>query len=293
MQPRFSASKIKSPYSYGFLVPAALIYGIVFLVPTAMSLFFSLTRWTLSDWTFVGLQNFRDFFDEYSLSIAIENTLIYAFSTSSLKVIFALLLAVLLTSALRTKDLLRAVIFFPSILSMLAVGMAFGSLMHPSKGLINTTLQLVGLQGPDWLGDTSIVLFSLVLVDVWKGLGVSMVIYIAGIQAIPKDYYEAAIIDGCNPFLKFLYITIPLVRPAMNSVIILSLISGLKTFGLIWAMTQGGPGYASDVLASVIYKQYVSGYFGLSLAGNVILLLIVSVIALPLYTFLNRNPLEF
>jgi raffinose/stachyose/melibiose transport system permease protein len=283
----------QSPYSYGFLIPAAIIYGVVFLVPTIMSLFFSLTRWTLTDWSFVGLQNFREFFGEFALTIAIKNTLVYAFSTCALKVILALLLAVLLTGTLRSKNWLRAIIFFPSILSMLAVGMAFSSLMHPSKGLINTVLHAFGIHGPNWLGNTSLVLFSLILVDTWKGIGISMVIYIAGIQSIPQAYYEAATIDGAGSLQKLLFVTIPLVRPAMNSVIILSLIGGLKTFGLIWAMTQGGPGYASDVLASVIYKQYVNGYYGLSLAGNVILLVLVSMIALPLYTFLNRNPLEY
>ena len=284
---------VRKSYPYRFLIPAAVVYGIIFIIPTGMSFFFSLTRWTLTDWDFIGLQNFRMFFKEYALRIGLRNTLIYAPATSLLKVVLGLLLAILLTGNLRSKNLLRTVIFFPSVISTLAVGLIFSSLMHPSRGLINTMLGHVGIVGPDWLGNPQLVLFSVILVDVWKGVGVSMVIYIAGLQSIPKQYYEAATIDGANSIQRFSSITLPLVKPAINSVVILSLIGGLKTFGLVWSMTQGGPGFASDLLASVVYKQYVNGYYGLSLAGNVILFLVVAAIAFPLYTFLNRKQLEY
>ena len=133
---------------------------------------------------------------------------------------------------------------------------------------------------------------SVALVDVWKGVGLATVIYIAGIASIPRDYYEAAIIDGANGSQNFWHITLPLVRPATVTVIILSLIGGLRSFDLIWAMTRGGPGFTSDVIASVIYKQYQAGFYGLSTAGNVVLFIVVAVIILPLSWWLNRKEVE-
>lgn len=282
----------KRTYSYAFLIPAAIIYSAIFLFPTVMSFFFSLTRWDLSNWTFIGLENFRMFFREDSLIIGFKNTLIYALVTCSLKVVLGLLLGVLLTGKLRTKGYLRSVIFFPTLVSTIAVGITFSMLMHPTQGLINQTLEAIGISGPDWLGDTRIALLSVALVDVWKGVGFATVIYIAGIMSIPSDYYEALAIDGGGSFRKFWNIILPLSRPATNSVIILAFIGGLRSFDLVWAMTKGGPGFTTDLIASIIYKQYQGGYYGLSTAGNVILFLFVTVLAFPLYTYLNRKEVD-
>lgn len=276
-------------YSYSFLVPGMLVYGIIFVFPTLMSFFFSFTRWDLSTWTYIGFDNYKSFFQEYALVKSLSNTIVYAVLSSGCKVILGLFLAVVCCSKLRTKGFLETVIYFPNILSPLAVGIMFSSLMHPTKGLINQVLSLLGVVGPDWLGNPRLALYSIILTDIWKGVGVSTVIYIAGIKAIPTEYYEACVVDGGNSLTKFAKITVPLVRPARNTVIILSFIGGLRSFGLVWSMTQGGPGFSSDVLASVIYKQYINGFYGLSIAGNVILLILVSMIAFPLYRFLNRG----
>jgi raffinose/stachyose/melibiose transport system permease protein len=284
---------VKKLYTYWFLVPAAVIFIIFFLLPTVMSFFFSLTRWDLTTWTFIGLENFQSFFQTYSLNIGLLNTMIYAVLTSGLKVVLGLLLGLFLCSKIKSKNFLRSVVFFPTLLSTIAVGMTFSSLMNPTHGLIDSALSLFGIAGPDWLGTPSLALYSVILVDVWKGVGVATVIYIAGITAIPGEYNEAFAIDGGNKWQKFIYITLPLVRPAMNTVIILSFIGGMRTFDLVWTMTQGGPGFASDLVASVIYKQYTAGYYGLSSAGNVILLIMISVLAFPLYTYLNRNEVDY
>lgn len=231
----------KSLYSYGFLLPAGIIFFIFFLLPTMVSFFFSMTRWTLTDWEFIGLDNFIMFFKESSLNIGFRNTFIYAVMTSGTKVVLGLLLAVLLTSSIRSKDFLRSVVFFPTLISTIAVGITFSYLMHPSRGLINTALAALGIQGPNWLGDPALAIYSVGLVDIWKGVGFATVIYIAGMMSIPADYYEAVDIDGGNAFRKFWHITLPLIRPAMNSVIILSFIGGLRTFDLVWTMTKGDP----------------------------------------------------
>lgn len=257
-----------------------------------MSFFFSMTWWTLTDWKFIGLENFQTFLTEPSLNIGFKNTIIYAIVTCTLKVVLGLLLGVFLSQKLKTIGFVRSMVFFPTLLSTVAVGMAFAMMMHPTQGLINMSLKIVGIAGPDWLGDTSIALLSVALVDVWKGVGMATVIFIAGIMSIPEDYYEALAIDGGNSFHKFWNIIVPLSRPAMNSVIILAFIGGLRSFDLVWAMTKGGPGFSTDLIASIIYKQYQGGFYGLSTAGNVILFVVVSALAFPLYAFLNKKEVD-
>ncbi|QJD86878.1 carbohydrate ABC transporter permease [Cohnella herbarum] len=279
----------KRTYTYYFLLPAAIIYLIIFILPTFMSFFFSMTRWTLQDWSYIGFDNFKTFFQESSLNIGFQNTFVYAAVTCAFKVVFGLLLGVFLTSKIRTKNYLRSVVFFPTLVSTIAVGIAFSTLMHPTEGLINTTLAFFGISGPDWLGDTRIALLSVAFVDIWKGIGFATVIYIAGIMSIPEEYYEALQIDGGNSWHKFWNIILPLSRSATNSVIILAFIGGLRSFDILWPMTRGGPGFATDVIASIIYKQYQAGFYGLATAGNVILFLFVSVLAFPLSHYLNRR----
>ncbi|WP_091467042.1 carbohydrate ABC transporter permease [Paenarthrobacter nitroguajacolicus] len=284
--------KGKSVYPYWFYLPAAVIYTALFLVPTVVSFFFSLTRWNLNEFTFIGLDNFVQFFQEPALIKGLTNTFIYGIVTSVLKVVLGMLLAVLLTSQIIARGYLRSVMFFPVLLSSIGVGIVFTALMDPRNGMINEGLAAIGIQGPAWLTDPAWALLSVALVDVWKGVGLATVIYIAGIVSIPQEYFEAAKMDGASSFKSFFNITLPLARPATATVIILSLIGGLRSFDLIWAMTKGGPGFTSDVIASVIYKQYQAGFYGLSTAGNVVLFLIVTAIILPLSMFLNRKEVE-
>ncbi|GAA0897498.1 sugar ABC transporter permease [Pseudonocardia zijingensis] len=282
----------RSPYPTWFYLPAAILYTIFFLVPTVASFWFSLTRWSLFESEFIGLENFVQFFREPALVTGMVNTVIYAVVTSGLKVVLGLLLGVLLTSQIIARGFLRSVVFFPVLVSTIGVGITFQVLMDPFGGLINETLAVVGIPGPGWLTDPSLALLSVALVDVWKGVGLATVIYMAGIVSIPQEYFEAARVDGAGTVQQFRNIVLPLARPATVTVIILSLIGGLRSFDLIWAMTRGGPGFTSDVIASVIYKQYQAGFYGLSTAGNVILFILVTAIVLPLSRVLNRKEVE-
>ena len=287
-----AGGKPKSPYPHWFYLPAAIVYSVLFLVPTFASFYFSLTRWTLFDTEFIGFDNFVTFFEQPQLVTGLVNTLIYAFVTSGAKVVLGLLLAVFLTSQIIARGFLRSVIFFPVLVSTVGVGIAFQVLMDPQEGLINDSLALLGIDGPGWLTDPDLALLSVAAVDVWKGVGLATVIYIAGIVSIPQEYHEAARVDGAGAWQNFRHIILPLARPATATVIILSLIGGLRSFELIWAMTRGGPGYTSDVIASVIYKQYQAGFYGISTAGNVVLFVVVTAIVLPLTLFLNRREVE-
>lgn len=284
--------RVYRPYSNWFYLPTALIYGVLFLVPTFASLYFSLTRWSLFESKFIGLDNFKLFFQEPALVKGFTNTLIYAVVTSGSKVVLGLLLAVLLTSQIVARGYLRSVVFFPVLVSTIGVGLTFTVLMNPERGLINGALSVIGISGPGWLTDPKWALLSVAAVDVWKGVGLATLIYIAGIVSIPREYVEAARVDGAGSWETFRRIVLPLSRPATVTVIILSLIGGLRSFDLIWAMTRGGPGFTSDVIASVIYKQYQAGFYGLSTAGNVVLFVVVTAVVLPLTWFLNRREVE-
>ncbi len=278
-------------YSYWFYLPGLIVFTLFFLVPTALAFYFSLTRWTLFDSTYIGLDNYRTFFDDPQLKSGLENTIIYAVLTSGLKVVISLPLAMLLTSGLHLQTFFRSVVFFPVLVSAVAVGITFATLMRPSTGLINESLGFFGLPQPDWLGDPDLAIYSVVLVDVWRGIGIATLIFIAGIASIPLDYYDAAKLEGAT-WVKFRHVILPLSRNATFTVILLSFIGGLRTFDLIWAMTRGGPGFASDVLTSVVYKQYQAGFYGLSSAGNVVLFILIMILVYPMTLMFNRMELE-
>lgn len=281
-----------SAYPYWFMAPAGIVFTVLFLVPTVIAFYFSLTRWTLFETEFIGLDNYVAFFSEPALVTGLRNTLVYAVITSGLKVVIGMGLAVLLTSQIVGRGFMRSVAFFPVLVSTIGIGLTFQAMMDPADGMINAALGAIGIDGPAWLTDPSWALLSVALVDVWKGVGLATVIYIAGLLSIPAEYYEAAKVDGASAWQTFRRITLPLARPATVSVVILSLIGGLRSFDLIWAMTKGGPGFTSDVIASVIYKQYQAGFYGLSTAGNVVLFLLVCVIIVPLFWALNRKGVE-
>ena len=291
-RPRRATSVKDHHYPFYFYLPAGVIYAVLFLVPTVIAFYFSLTRWGLFSREFIGFDNFVQFFNEPALLISLKNSLIYGVLTSAAKVVLGMLLAVLLTSQIIARGWLRSVIFFPVLVSFIGVGITFTVLMDPEEGLINAALATFGVDGPGWLTNPTLALYSVALVDIWKGVGLATVIYIAGIVSIPRDYFEAAEMDGAGAFQRFRQIILPLARPATVTVIILSLIGGLRSFDLIWTMTRGGPGFSSDVIASVIYKQYQAGFYGLSTAGNVVLFLVVTAIILPLFTILNRKQVE-
>ena len=287
VQPR----AVRRTYPKWFYLPAAIVFGVFFIVPTALSFYFSLTRWTLFNATFIGLDNFRTFLNDPELISGLRHTIVYAVLTCAAKVGLSLPLAMLLTSRIRLKGLLRSVVFFPTLISIIAVGVTFAALMQPSTGLINTVLQSFGLTGPRWLGDPDLALFSVILVDIWQGLGFATVIFIAGILSIPQDYFDAVRLEG-GAWAEFRHVILPLTRNAAFTVILLAFIFGLRRFDLIWTMTGGGPGFASDVMSSVIFKEYGAGFYGLSTAGNVVLFTLVTLIVYPLMWFFNRWEIE-
>lgn len=288
--PRASAHHVDKTYPLWFHIPAGIIYLALFLVPTVFSFYFAFTRWTLFSSTFIGFDNFVLFFNEPGLIGSLRNTLVYGLLTSTFKVVLGMLLAVVLSAPIIARGYLRSVTFFPVLVSAVGVGLTFQVLLDPFQGVVNSVITAItGADGPGWLTDPNLALLSVVAIDVWKGLGLATLIYIAGIAAIPNEYFEAARVDGASSLQMFRSIILPLSFPATSTVIILSLIGGLRSFDLIWTTTQGGPGFASDVIASVVYKQYQAGFYGLSTAGNVILFVVVTAIIYPLSRWLNSK----
>jgi raffinose/stachyose/melibiose transport system permease protein len=281
--------RMKSMYPSWFFIPGIALYVIFFGIPTFASFYYAFTRWDLSSATWIGLDNFVNFFQNPQLINGFIHTFEYGFATSAAKVILGFLFAIILTSPIIFRGYLRAIIFFPVLLSTIGVGIMFKSLLDPFHGMVNAVLGFVHLPQPGWFTDPSLALATIAGVDIWKGVGIATLIFMAGIVAIPSDYFEAARMDGASSWRILRDITLPLSRPAMATVIILSLIGGLRSFDIIWATTGGGPGFTSDVIASVIYKQYQAGFFGLSTAGNVVLFIVVTAIMVPLTSFLNRK----
>lgn len=282
----------RTMYPYWMAAPGLVLYLIVFIVPTFLSFYFALTRWNLQTAEFIGLENFREFFSQDSLRQSLGNTFVYAFCTSLSKVIFGMFIALGLTGRYnRVKGYLKTLIYFPTLLGFVVVGVSFSSLMAPN-GIINQALKVFGLSRVPWLSNPKLALWSIAIVDFWKGIGVTTVIYIAGIQAIPSDYFEAAQIDGTNRFQRFRYITFPLLVSSVNTVLTLSLIGGLKSYELILSMTEGGPGFSTHVLGLTIYKLFGNGMYGLATAGSMIQFIVISIIIFPLNSFITKREVQ-
>jgi len=279
-------------YPLWFTLPLGLIFVVLFVLPTLTSFYYAMQRWTLFDTTWIGFDNYALFFKDPFLLGGVVHTFIYAFLTSGLKVVIGMFFGVVLMSNIKLRGLLRNIVFFPVLVSTIGVGLTFQELLKPNAGILDQALHVFGIPAAGLLGDVNTALYAVIAVDVWKGVGLATVIYIAGMAAIPSEYYEAAKMDGVTAFQNFRHIILPLLRPATNTVIVLSLIGGLRSFDLIWSMTGGGPGFASDVLASLIYKKYEAGFYGLSTAGNVIMFGLILILIVPLNRFLSKREVE-
>jgi raffinose/stachyose/melibiose transport system permease protein len=287
---------LKSRYPLYFAMPALAVYLVFVIVPAISGIGYSFTDWNAyqKDVHFVGLENFAKIFspDENYL-LFIKNTLIFTVMTIILKTVIALALALLLNESVkRLAHFYRVFIFLPAILPTLIVALVFKSILHPSNGILNQFLRSIGLDvlAERWLVDPAIALFSVIGVDTWKGVGYIMVILLAGLQTIPRDYYEAAEIDGANAWQKLRYVTIPMLMPAIAVVTALNVLYGLRVFDIVYALTNGGPGYATEVLYTVIFKAFSQGQYGLGTALSTVLLVILLVAGYFVIRLLDRDP---
>lgn len=284
-------------YSYSLAVPGLLLYILFFIVPALGGLVLSFVKilgFNISSARFGGIQNYLDVFSQPNMRGAIFNSFIFAVVTTVFKMLIGLALAVALNKKLALTNALRTIFFLPAVINTVAVGLIFSSLMHPSNGLINSFLNAVVLSGlaQSWLVDTQLAIFSVCAIEIWKWSGFTMVILLSGMQTIGREYYEAAEIDGAGGWTKFRYITFPLLLPAFNNALILNIIGGLKVFDLIQATTQGGPGSATEVFGTIIFKSFGSGRLGEGCAASILLALIIAAIAMPTYKYIADREVE-
>ncbi|WP_341280135.1 sugar ABC transporter permease [Paenibacillus sp. FSL H8-0537] len=284
--------KTKSLYPYYLIWPALFIYCIFFVLPALIGLFYSFTDWRLDRETlkFIGLDNFQQIFSDKTLVLALKNTFIFAIVTVIGKNVLGIALAIGLNMRLKSKNLLRAIFYSPSILSVLVISIVFTPMLR-TDGTINKFLEAIGLGviGQSWLTDPTIVIWTVALVSIWQHTGFQMAIYLAGLQSISKEYYEAATIDGAGAWSTFSKITLPLLLPAININLMLTLIGGLKVFSEVFVLTGGGPGNASQVVGTIILRSFGEGSWGMGTAINTLLFAAVTVISIPLLIFMRRK----
>lgn len=289
-------SKIeKKRYPLYLIFPGLIVFLLFFLLPNLIGVFYSFTNWDLFTADFIGLYNYESILSDKRLMLAYTNTLKFALFTTTGKMCFGLLFALILNRTLKLKNMYRTIWFMPAIMNNVAVGLIFTAIMHPTKGVLNIFLRGIGLDALalNWLGDVNYALYSVMFVEVWKWTGFTMIIFLAGLQSIDKFYYEAAEIDGASSWQKFRFITMPLIMPAFNNSFIISIIGGLKAFDIIFAMTNGGPGTATNVINIMVYKAFSNGRYGEAAAGVVLLTLIVAVISITANTILRKKEVEY
>ena len=281
-------------YPFYFIAVALCFYIVFTVVPSLMGIYLSFTDWNSFSKAvhFIGFDNFKTIFSsDENYMHGIKNTVVFTISTIALKTVFGLLLAILVNKGIRLKSFHRVILFMPSIIPMLVVGIIFKSIFNPEYGLINETMRALGLDHwtQQWLSDVQWAFKSIIAVDVWKGAGYIMVILLAGLQAISHTYYEAADIDGANAWMKFRFITVPLLMPALTVTTVLNLLYGLKVFDTVYVLTNGGPGYATDVVYTQVFSQFTLGSYGVGTALITVLFVIMTLLGYFAIKLMSRE----
>lgn len=277
-------SSLKSMYPTYMVAPAFVLYSILFMVPTIIGIYYAFTNWNVysPDINFIGLDNFKLIFIEQPFKYLkpIKNTLEFAFYTSIIEVVLGLSLAILLNRKMKGQNILRSIFFAPQAVSTIVIGIIFTTILNPI-GLLNQGLSLIGLDflTHQWLTSVDTAMPSVIAVEVWRYFGLNMVIFLAALQGIDKSYYEAAAIDGANKWHLFRYVTLPFIVPAITINLVLNVVHGFRAFDIVYALTNGGPGNETEVIASMVYREYSAGNYGVSSAMSVILLVMTTIVA--------------
>ena len=265
------------------LLPSFVIFCVFTLYPVFHSLYLSFFNVSLisSRRSFVGWNNYAALIKNPTFQKAVLNTVIYTLGVVPAGIILSLFAAVLLNNKLKFRGLFRTAFFTPVVTSMVAVAIVWSWMLEPNYGLINSLLSKIGIAGPGWLTDPKWALPSVILLSIWKNLGYNMVIFLAGLQDIPRDIYESADIDGATPVQKFIYITLPLLRGPLGFAAIVSVIKSMQVFGQIYVMTGGGPANSTMVIVYYLYQQAFE-FYRLGYASAVAWVLFAAIFVLTL-----------
>lgn len=270
---------------YIFIGPLIIGLTILTLLPILASIFLSLTDWSLvEDWSkidFIGLDNFIRLFQDTVFLQSLRNNFVFILVVP-ITMAIAMVLAVIINSGVYLKSLFKVVYFMPYISSIVAIAIVCQVLFHPEFGPVNQFLISLGMENPPkWLADPNFALYSVMAIMVWAQLGYNLIIFMAGLQNIPKDLYEAAEIDGATTVRKFFRITLPLLSPTTFFLLVTGIIGSFKVFDIIAVLTLGGPSYSTSVMVYYLYDQaFVNLKTGYSSAIAVILLFCVMIITL-------------
>lgn len=268
----------KNLVAYSFIAPNFLGFAVFTLGPIIFAFILAFLNWDGSNpITFAGLQNFIDLLDDDQFKTALFNTIWYTAGTVPLTMACALALAILLNQKIRGRNFFRSVSFFPYVASLVAVAVVWNMIFNPSKGPVNMVLSLLGVKNlPGWSASKDWAMITVILFSVWKNMGYYMIIYLAGLQGISPELYEAGDLDGANRWHKFRYITLPQLAPTSFFVLIMLTIQCFKVFDQILMLTQGGPGTSTLVLVYNIYNTaFISWDLGSASAIALVLFAIV------------------
>ena len=276
----------KAMVAYSFIAPNFLGFAIFTLGPIILAFIMAFTEWDGSNpMKFIGIQNFANLFGNDRFVAALKNTIVYSIFTVPLTLVAALALAILLNQKIKGTTFFRTVTFFPYVASLVAVAAVWNMLFTPNKGgLMNQLLMKVGLEPLKWAAAPNTVMFTIILFSIWKNMGYYMVIYLAGLQGISEDLYEAASLDGANGWQKFWYVTLPQLKPTTFFVTVMLTISCFKIYDIVYMLAGGSNGVVNKSAIVLVYYIYEEAFrnwkLGSASAGALVLFAIVLIITL-------------
>ena len=290
----------RSSRSHGGLInllylPALLLFAVFTVYPFLSGIGFSFTNWDgySAEKSLVGLQNYLRLFQDGIFRLVLVNTFVYGIGSTVIQQVIGLALALALDRPMRGRAAARAIIYLPVLVSPVIMGTMYYLLFQYNQGAFNDIVVFFGGERVSWLSNQTAAVAIIVVVNSLQFVGISMIIYLAGLQAIPATYFEAAMLDGAGAWQRFRRITIPLLQPAFATSIVLNLIGGLKLFDVIEVMTGGGPGYTTNSVSTLIGVTYFDNQSaGYASAMGVVLFIIIAIFTLALNALLNRRRLE-
>lgn len=276
--------KKKNLVAYSFILPNLIGFFIFTFIPIVFSLFLSFCEWNSGGAIkFVGLDNFIYMFTrDSSFWTSLWNTIYYTVVTVPVTMALALFLAILMNKPLKGRVFFRSVLFFPYVASLVAIAVVWMALFNPDRGPVNSILMAIGIANPPrWAASTTWAMPTIIGLTVWKGMGYYMIVYLAALQGVSKDLYEAASLDGANKWQQFIHITWPCVTPTTFYILMMLMVATFKSYDTMYITTQGGPGEATKVLAYHIYNSaFVNSKFGYASAVAMVLFAIILVVTL-------------
>jgi raffinose/stachyose/melibiose transport system permease protein len=295
---KIKKSKINSVL-FWFILPGFLIYSIFYAGPTVFALYLSLTDWNgVADaYNFVGLSNYKELITDSPIFVqSLGNNLKFTLTVLIFQTILSLFFAILVVKNSKKNIVFRAIFFFPTIVASVSIAFIWTFMYDPNIGVINNFLNQMGLEklAQSWLGNQKIAIFSLALVQFWAHTGQVLIIFVAGLQAIPKELYEAISLEGATKWQTFRHITWPLLAPSATIVIAYTTIQSFKAFDLVIAMTGGGPSHSTEILSTFLYHEaFINFRFGYSSAASVLFMIIIAIVTILQFKLLKSDEVKY